>query len=145
MTPAASRFRWCTSRSLRSRSARSPGSRSGASPERVVCSTLDLAAMAFPATRMRRLRRTGVLRSMVRETELSPAHLVQPLFVELGTDSRTPVEAMPGVERLSIALAAEEAGAVQALGIPAVLLFGLPAAKDEQGSGADDQEGGGQP
>ena len=50
--------------------------------------------MAFPATRMRRLRRTGVLRSMVRETELAPAHLVQPLFVELGTESRTPVDAM---------------------------------------------------
>ncbi len=97
--------------------------------------------MAFPATRMRRLRKTGVLRSMVRETELSPAHLVQPLFVELGTESRTPVEAMPGVERLSIALAAEEAGGVHELGIPAVLLFGLPAAKDEQGSGAYDDEG----
>ena len=97
--------------------------------------------MAFPATRMRRLRKTGVLRSMVRETELSPAHLVQPLFVELGTESRTPVEAMPGVERLSIALAAEEADAVHELGIPAVLLFGVPAAKDEQGSGAYDDEG----
>ena len=97
--------------------------------------------MAFPATRMRRLRKTGVLRSMVRETELSPAHLVQPLFVELGTESRTPIEAMPGVERLSIALAAEEAGAVHALGVPAVLLFGVPAAKDEQGSGAYDDEG----
>jgi len=97
--------------------------------------------MTFPATRMRRLRKTGVLRSMVRETELSPAHLVQPLFVELGTESRTPVEAMPGVERLSIALAAEEADAVHELGIPAVLLFGVPAAKDEQGSGAYDDEG----
>jgi porphobilinogen synthase len=97
--------------------------------------------MAFPATRMRRLRRTGVLRSMVRETELAPAHLVQPLFVELGTESRTPVEAMPGVERLSIAVAAEEAGAAHALGVPAVLLFGIPAAKDEQASGAYDDEG----
>ncbi len=97
--------------------------------------------MAFPATRLRRLRKTGVLRDMVRETELSPAHLVQPVFVELGTESRTPIEAMPGVERLSIALAAEEAAAVHELGVPAVLLFGIPAAKDDRGSGAYDDEG----
>jgi porphobilinogen synthase len=97
--------------------------------------------MPFPATRMRRLRKTGVLRAMVRETNLSPAHLVQPLFVELGTESRTAIEAMPGIERLSIALAAEEAGAAHALGIPAVLLFGIPASKDEQASGAYDDEG----
>jgi porphobilinogen synthase len=97
--------------------------------------------MPFPATRMRRLRKTGVLRAMVRETDLSPAHLVQPLFVELGTESRTPVEAMPGVERMSIALAAEEAAVAHAVGIPAVLLFGIPASKDEQASGAYDDEG----
>src|SRR5918992_770745 len=78
---------------------------------------------------------------MVRETELTPSHLVQPLFVQLGEGDRTPVEAMPGVERLSISQAMEEAGAVHALGIPAVLLFGLPAAKDEQASGAYDDEG----
>ena len=97
--------------------------------------------MAFPVTRMRRLRKTGVLRDMVRETELTSAHLVQPLFIELGTDSRTPIEAMPGVERLSISHAVEEAGAIQALGVPAVLLFGLPADKDALGSGAYDDEG----
>jgi porphobilinogen synthase len=97
--------------------------------------------MAFPATRLRRLRKTGVLRDMVRETELSPEHLVQPIFVELGTESRTPIEAMPGVERLSIALAAEEAAAAHGLGVPAVLLFGIPAVKDDQGSGAYDDEG----
>ena len=97
--------------------------------------------MAFPATRMRRLRASGLLRDLVRETELTPAHLVQPLFVELGTDSRTPIEAMPGVERLSISHAVEEAGELAALGVPAVLLFGVPAAKDEQGSGAYDDEG----
>ena len=97
--------------------------------------------MAFPATRMRRLRRTGLLRAMVRETELTPAHLVQPLFVELGTDSRTPIEAMPGVERLSISHAVEEAGAAHELGVPAVLLFGIPAEKDVQASGAYDDEG----
>ena len=97
--------------------------------------------MAFPATRMRRLRKSGVLRDMVRETELSPRHLVQPLFVELGTDRRTPIEAMPGVERLSIAHAVEEAAAVHALGVPAVLLFGVVADKDERASGAYDDEG----
>src|SRR5215211_597911 len=97
--------------------------------------------MAFPATRMRRLRKSGVLRGMVRETELTPSHLVLPLFVELGEDSRTPVEAMPGVDRLSISHAVEEAGEAHALGVPAVLLFGLPAEKDEHASGAYDDEG----
>src|SRR2546423_4977904 len=97
--------------------------------------------MAFPATRMRRLRRTGLLRDMVRETELTPSHLVQPLFVELGTDSRTPIEAMPGIDRLSISHAVEEAAAVHDLGVPAVLLFGIPSHKDEQASGAYDGEG----
>jgi porphobilinogen synthase len=97
--------------------------------------------VAFPATRLRRLRKTGVLRDMVRETELTPAHLVSPMFVQLGEGGRTPIEAMPGVERLSISQAVEEAGEVHALGIPAVLLFGLPAEKDDQGSGAYDDEG----
>src|SRR5213075_2715171 len=100
-----------------------------------------LTCMAFPATRMRRLRRTGALRDMVRESELTPAHLVYPMFVELGTDSRTPIESMPGIERLSISHAVEEAGEAHALGIPSVLLFGIPAAKDPQGSGAYDDEG----
>src|SRR5688500_11586366 len=97
--------------------------------------------MAFPATRLRRLRKTGVLRDMVRETELSPSHLVLPMFVQLGEGGRTPIEAMPGVERLSISQAVEEAGEAHGLGIPAVLLFGLPSDKDEQGSGAYDDEG----
>src|SRR5215211_6431599 len=97
--------------------------------------------MAFPATRMRRLRKTGLLRGLVRETDLSPSHLVYPMFVELGTDSRTPIYAMPGIERLSISHAVEEAGEAHRLGIPAVLLFGIPAEKDELGSGAYDEEG----
>ncbi len=97
--------------------------------------------MSFPATRLRRLRKTGVLRDMVRETELGPQHLVLPLFVQLGEDERTPVEAMPGVERLSISNAVAEAGAAHELGVPAVLLFGVPADKDAQGSGAYDDEG----
>src|ERR687896_439406 len=97
--------------------------------------------MAFPATRLRRLRKTGVLRDMVRETELTPAHLFLPMFVQLGEGGRTPIQAMPGVERLSISNAIEEAGEAHELGIPAALLFGLPAEKDEQGSGAYDDEG----
>ena len=97
--------------------------------------------MAFPATRMRRLRATGLLRDMVRETELTPSHLVLPMFVELGTDSRTPIEAMPGVERLSISEAVAEATELIAVGVRAVLLFGIPAAKDEFGTGAYDDEG----
>src|SRR5262245_8473366 len=96
--------------------------------------------MPFPATRLRRLRKTGVLRDLVRETTLTPADLVYPMFVQLG-EERTPVEAMPGVERMSISNAVEEAGEAHSLGIPAVLLFGVPAEKDEQGSGAYDDEG----
>ena len=98
--------------------------------------------MAFPQTRLRRLRRTGALRDLVRETELAPHHLVQPLFVALTQDApREPIAAMPGVDRLSISAAAEEARALQERGIPSVLLFGLPADKDEEGSGAWDDEG----
>src|SRR5829696_3240231 len=97
--------------------------------------------MAFPQTRLRRLRKTAVLRDLVRETELSARHLVYPMFIELGTDSRTPIEAMPGIDRLSINHAVEEAGSAAALGIPAVLLFGIPDHKDPQGSGAYDHEG----
>jgi porphobilinogen synthase len=97
--------------------------------------------MAFPATRMRRLRATGALRGLIRETELSPSHLIYPMFVELGNQSRSPIESMPGIDRLSINTAVEEAGEAYELGIPAVLLFGVPAAKDEHGSGAYDDEG----
>jgi len=96
--------------------------------------------VSFPATRLRRLRKTGVLRELVRETRLDVSDLVLPLFVQLG-EGRDPVEAMPGVHRLSISHAVEEAGEAHALGIPAVLLFGVPADKDEQGSGAYDDEG----
>ena len=97
--------------------------------------------MAFPATHLRRLRQTAPLRGLIRETELSASHLVYPMFVVAGADRRTPIPSMPGIDHLSIDHAVEEAGAAHALGIPAVLLFGLPAAKDEQGSGAYDDEG----
>src|SRR6188472_1103273 len=97
--------------------------------------------MTFPATRLRRLRKTGLLRGLVRETELSVSHLISPMFVVAGGERRRPIPSLPGIDHLSIEGAVEEAGAAQALGIPAVLLFGLPAAKDEQGSGAWDDEG----
>jgi porphobilinogen synthase len=97
--------------------------------------------MPFPATRLRRLRKTGVLRGLVRETELSVSHLVLPMFVTTRGERRTPIPSLPGVDHLSIDGAVEEAGIAHGLGIPAVLLFGLPADKDEQGSGAWDEEG----
>jgi porphobilinogen synthase len=100
-----------------------------------------LQRVSFPATRMRRLRKTGVLRDMVRETELSASRLVYPMFVQLGEQARTPIEAMPGIDRVSISEAVREAGEVYELGVPAVLVFGLPAEKDDQGSGAYDDEG----
>jgi porphobilinogen synthase len=90
---------------------------------------------------MRRLRRTKALRDLVRETELSPRHLVQPLFVVAGEGVREPVDSMPGVERFSINELVAEASELQATGIEAVVLFGVPAAKDETGSGAYDEEG----
>jgi porphobilinogen synthase len=95
----------------------------------------------FPATRLRRLRRTGLLRGLVRETELSTDHLILPMFVTAGGERRTPIRSLPGVDHLSIDGAVEEAGEAAELGIPGVLLFGLPADKDEHGSGAWDDEG----
>jgi porphobilinogen synthase len=97
--------------------------------------------MPFPQTRLRRLRATRALRGLVRETHLSASDFVYTIFVAHGLDRREPIAAMPGVDHLSIAHAVAEAGEVKALGIPAVLLFGLPAAKDEEGSGAWDEEG----
>ena len=97
--------------------------------------------MPFPQTRLRRLRATGALRGLVRETSLTPSDFVYPMFVAHGIDRREPIEAMPGIDHLSIAHAVDEAGEAKELGIPAVLLFGLPAAKDEEGSGAWDDEG----
>jgi porphobilinogen synthase len=97
--------------------------------------------MPFPSTRLRRLRRTEALRSLVRETELSPSHLIQPLFVVAGEGVREPVDSMPGIERFSISELVAECTEIAAAGVNAVLLFGVPAAKDETGSGAYDDEG----
>jgi porphobilinogen synthase len=97
--------------------------------------------MSFPQTRMRRLRATRALRGLVRETELAASDFVYPMFVAHGLDRREPIASMPGIERLSIAHAVAETGEAAALGIPAVLLFGIPATKDPEGSGAWDEEG----
>ena len=97
--------------------------------------------MAFPQTRMRRLRASADLRGLVRETELSPARLVLPMFVAEPLSGREAIATMPGVDRLSISAAVSEAEQAAALGLAAVMLFGVPADKDELGSGAWDEEG----
>lgn len=94
----------------------------------------------FPVVRMRRLRRTPALRRLVQEARLHPAQLVWPLFIKAKGEA-TPVEAMPGVVQYPVAAAAELAERASASGLGAVLLFGLPAAKDEEGSGAYDENG----
>jgi porphobilinogen synthase len=97
--------------------------------------------MAFPQTRMRRLRASASLRGLVRETELAADRFVLPIFVSETGSGRDPIATMPGVERLSVATAVEEAHEAASLGIAAVMLFGVPAEKDEQGSGAWHEEG----
>jgi porphobilinogen synthase len=97
--------------------------------------------MPFPIQRLRRTRRTGALRGLVRETRLSPSDLVYPIFVTVGEDVKNPVASMPGVFQLSINHAVAEAKRAGALGVPAVLLFGIPNQKDEAASGAYDPEG----
>jgi porphobilinogen synthase len=97
--------------------------------------------MAFPKTRMRRLRSSAGLRGLVRETELNAGHLVLPMFVAEATFGSEPIATMPGVERLSVAAAVAQAHEVAALGIGAVMLFGVPSEKDEHGSGAWEEDG----
>jgi porphobilinogen synthase len=97
--------------------------------------------MPFPATRMRRLRRTPALRALVSETTLSPAQLIQPAFVVAGEGVREDVDSMPGIERFSISELVAEATEIATLGVGGLLLFGIPSAKDESGSGAYDDEG----
>src|SRR5215470_12909069 len=97
--------------------------------------------MAFPATRLRRLRRTGALRSLVRETCLTPESLVYPLFVCPGEGVRKEVRSMPGVFNLSVDEAVREAQEAHSLGVPALILFGLPEKKDEVATGAWEENG----
>ncbi|MDR3775015.1 MAG: porphobilinogen synthase [Terracidiphilus sp.] len=97
--------------------------------------------MSFPQSRMRRLRRTEALRSLVRETTLEPGDLIYPLFICPGEGVRKPVGSMPGVFNVSVDEAVREAEEAASLGLGGLLLFGLPEAKDEQGSGAWDENG----
>jgi len=92
--------------------------------------------MEFPITRLRRMRRTEPLRSLVRETHLRPGALIYPLFLVPGEGIRKPISSMPGCFNLSIDEALKEAAECAALGIGGLLLFGLPAEKDERASGA---------
>jgi len=97
--------------------------------------------MGFPQTRMRRLRRSEALRRLVQETRLSVESLVYPLFVCPGEGVRKEIASMPGVANLSVDRLVEECREVKKLGIPAVILFGLPESKDELGSGAYAEDG----
>ncbi len=92
--------------------------------------------MAFPVTRLRRLRQSQQLRGLVRETRLTPDAFVYPLFVCPGEGVRKEVHSMPGVFNLSVDEAVKEARLTRSLGVPAVILFGLPETKDEVATGA---------
>jgi len=97
--------------------------------------------MAFPVTRLRRLRRTSQLRDMVRETRLTPEAFVYPMFVCPGEGVRKAVGSMPGVFNLSVDEAVKEAREVHSLGVPSVILFGLPEKKDDVATGAWAEDG----
>jgi len=97
--------------------------------------------MNFPVTRLRRLRSTPAMRSLVRETHLTPGALINPLFICEGEGIRREVSSMPGVFNLSVDEAVKEAEACAALGLGGLLLFGLPDTKDETGTGAYASDG----
>ena len=97
--------------------------------------------MGFPIHRLRRLRQHESLRRMVRETLLTPSDLIYPLFVTFGVNKQEPIDSMPGQFRWSVDRVVQEASEAWALGIPAVILFGIPEYKDERGSAAYEKEG----
>ena len=97
--------------------------------------------MAFPIQRLRRLRQHEAFRRMVRETRLSTSNLIYPIFVTEGKDQRSEIASMPGQFRLSIDLLVKEAGEVAGLGVPAIILFGIPDHKDERGTSGFDPNG----
>ena len=98
-------------------------------------------APGFPQVRLRRMRQTAALRSMVRETQLSPRDFVYPLFVTQGRDVRLPIDPMPGQFQFSVDQLLIEVAEAQSLGVPAVLLFGVPSSKDGLGTEAYDDDG----
>lgn len=95
----------------------------------------------YPTKRLRRLRYNPLVRDMIRETSLSKNDLIYPLFVIYGTNVKNEIKSMPGVYQMSLDVLVEECKEVEALGIPAVILFGIPEHKDEVGSGAYDENG----
>jgi porphobilinogen synthase len=97
--------------------------------------------MAFPIQRLRRLRQHEALRRMVRETRLTPSDLIFPMFVTEGKEQRREIASMPGQFRLSIDLLIKDAADVAGLGIPAIMLFGIPDRKDERGTSGYDPNG----
>ncbi|MBV9660636.1 MAG: porphobilinogen synthase, partial [Acidimicrobiales bacterium] len=97
--------------------------------------------MGFPDVRMRRLRRHPTIREMVAETALTPGDLIAPLFVREGIDAPHPIESLPGVVQHTLESLVKEARRLHGLGIPAVVLFGVPARKDPEGSQAWDSDG----
>ena len=97
--------------------------------------------LSFPEMRMRRVRELEPVRSLIRETRLSASSFIYPLFVTHGEGVRAPIEPMPGCYHLSLDMLAEEVAEVSELGIPGVLLFGLPAEKDPLGTDAYNPEG----
>ena len=98
----------------------------------------------FPASRPRRLRRTEALRRLVRETDLSPRHLIAPLFVKEGIQEPSPIESMPGHSQHTLESLRKEAVEIAGRGIPAIILFAVPARKDPEGSESHNPEGIGQ-
>ena len=97
--------------------------------------------MAFPQLRLRRLRRTESLRALVRENRVEIGDLVYPMFVVEGSGIKQAIASMPGIFRFSPDQLSREVEEIAKLGIPAVLLFGIPEQKDEVGSGAYHPEG----
>src|SRR5688572_15651926 len=97
--------------------------------------------MTFPARRPRRLRRTEAIRSLVRETDLAPRHLVAPLFVKEGIEEPAPIGSRPGQVQHSLESLRKEAREVHSLGVIAFVLFGVPERKDPEGSEAWNEHG----
>lgn len=97
--------------------------------------------MSFPKSRPRRLRASPAVRRLVRETVITPDDLIQPFFVRPGKNERRPVRSMPGVAQLSVDQVVKDARAVAKLGVPAIILFGVPDKKDPDGTGAYDPDG----
>lgn len=97
--------------------------------------------MYYPVYRPRRLRRNDILRRMVRETSISANDFILPLFVTYGRNVKKEISSMPGHSQMSVDLLAREAAEIKELGIPGVILFGIPESKDEMGSDAYDEKG----